>query len=660
MTEGGGSGVEQEAGQTPVGFTRRNFLAAAAVTGAGAIAAVAGVFRTAERMGVLKEKQDKPIPSTEKQVVSTEISGISERWSVSNKADIDGTKIDIKPSIRPVLSKEGQQLGQVLECMLEVNPGDQQASLDFIFKKDPQGNYYVITNGEQSWSSSVWKVGHNADQMVGMRSLEKSLGGKTVPFYDPGPGGERIPATEGRSYGWVGFRELDPSNAQSKENLVLGVIPGFDSLEGIRYRQEGDNVIVSVAKNLEGVSTQRLVTFKVFLGSVNRFPTGEQADLKYADLMLAFSKELSRQVDIPLMKDRVIGFSWPVYAKEVTQDDVRKEIAAGKGIFDTYIIDDGWETNSGSLTVNQGKFPDFSGLAKQMTDLGIKPGIWVSPFKVTDQDAKKLPREWFMKDGQGKPRRIPLPGIAGVFERSFMLDISNSDVRKYLNSKLVDIAQAGFAVFKADFLMVPFTGELQNKEKTSVEYYRQFFEEFRQSIRDQLGKEIEIIGCGAPLMESIGLFNGMRMTGDSAVPLETFVPLPNVVRRLTRTQLIGGAANTELYHDAVAVGDRRILPLNNSYGLIWDGVHIADKETPFSPDKREALNESRMAADRLGVGNLFVGDSLARIGEQGRQAWRDFIRTFKMGNVELKFGDIKSGIRKLPKISERYVTPKAS
>lgn len=580
-------------------------------------------------------------------------SNTPERWIAPHQAIInspDGRRsVDISPSFRPILSKEGQQLGQVLEETVEVNPGDQQASLDFVFKKDSLGHYYAITNGAQSWSSSVGKVGHNADQMVGMRPLEKSLGGKTVPFYDPGPGGQKIPGGEGRSYGWVDFRD-----GEFRENLFLGVIPGFDSLESIRYRQEGDNMVISVIKNLEGVSTNRSITFKVFLGSGDPRRTASSR-IQYADLALAFSRELSKSVDVPLMQDRAIGFSWPVYGKEVAQADVLREVTAGKGILDTYIIDAGCVA-SGSLEVNKAKFPDLDALIQQTKEAEIKPGIWVAPFMIAEADVKKLEKEgilrqeWLMRDQHGKPRRIPLPGITGLFERSFMLDISNPDVRKYLNGKLVGLAKAGFEVFKADFLMVPFTGQLQNKGKTSVEYYREFFEKFRQSVRDQLNKEIEIIGCGAPVMESIGLFDGMRMTGDSSVPLETFAPFPNIVKRLTRTQLIGGKVNTELYSDAVAAGGRKTLPLNGSYGLIWDGIHITDEDIPLNPDQKERKNKSLLALNRLGVNNLFVGDSLAKAGEEGKAKWRNFIGIFKKGNVDLVFGDSI-----LPKIKEKYL-----
>lgn len=568
-------------------------------------------------------------------------SGTPERWVVPNQATIDspaGPRVaGINPIFKDVLTKEGYKIGQVLEAEVMANPGDTQTSLAFRFQRDPQGDYQVLTNGAQSWSSSV-AAGKMNDKLVGTRSYQKSLGGETVPFYDLGPGKEQIPEGEGRSYGWVGFRALDPGTVQSRENLVLGVIPGFDSLEGIRFREEGDSIVVTVSKNLEGVSSQRPVRFKVFLGHARperqETPSGKTEIVnQYADLMVAFSKELSKLVNIPLMKDRVIGFSWPVYAKEVTQADVEAEIAAGKGILDTYTIDAGWETDGGSLTVDLGKFPDLPGLVKQMKDLGIKPGIWVSPFMIKGKEASKLPPEWFMKDEYGRRRRIPLPGVAGLFERSFMLDISNPDVRKYLNGRLVDLAKMGFEVFKADFLMVPFTGQLQNKDKTSVEYYREFFEEFRQTVREQLGNEIEIIGCGAPLMESIGLFNGMRMTPDSTVPLETYLPFPRVLKRvlkpLIRTQLISGKTNTDLYHDTTAVGARRGLPFGETYGLIFDGIHMADKGVPLNQGERDSLNESIKRLAALGIGNLFVGDSMARVGEQGREKWRTFLTQFK-------------------------------
>lgn len=541
-----------------------------------------------------------------------------ERWSSPNRVVInsdDGKlrSVEINPTLRPVLTEKGQKIGQVLEVTLATKPGDEKASLDFVFKKDPQGNYQVLTAGWQSWSSSVVVGSSMADRMIGMQPFDKSLGGETVPFFEPGPGGEKIPATEGRSYGWLSFRDLNGG-----ENIALGVIPDFVFLEGIRFRQEGDSVIVSVEKNLEGISSERDVTFKVFLGQGNPHPTtGTSGKIRYADLMVAFSKELAKlTVRVPLMEGRVIGFSWPAYGVEVTQDSVQQEIAAGKGKVDTYIIDDGWETVSGSLRVNESKFPDLPGLAKEMKEAGIKPGIWVAPFKTEEKPGGNIPDEWFMKDKQGQPMELVVPPIWEL-KGSYQLDVSVPEFRAYLTDKFLELAQMGFEVFKIDFLAVPFTGKLQNTDRTSVEYYRQTFEEIRQRIREGLDKEVELIGCGAPMMESIGLFNGMRMTPDSALSNSGQGPIEY-------------QANTVMYEDAVAVAARRMLLFKGVLGLIFDGIHIINDIVPMDSVRRDRLNESVIALNALGIGgNFFVGDSLAKVGEAGRKTWATFLEQFK-------------------------------
>lgn len=572
-----------------------------------------------------------------------QVSRTPERWVVPNQAIINSPEgprsVGMNPVFKDVLSKEGQRLGQVMEVTLEASPGDTQASLDFKFQKTPEGDYQVLTSGGQSWSSSVI-VGQYTDKLVGMRPYEKSLGGKTAPFFEPGPGNEQISQQEGRSYGWVCFRD-----AKGGEDVALGVVPDLVSLEDIRYRQEGDSIVVRVAKNLEGVSSKRPITFKVFLGQGN--PRQESAGkVKYADLMLAFSKELSRlSGNVPLMKGRVIGFSWAAYGPKITQEAIQAEVEAGKDVFDTYVIDDGWETSSGSLIVDTKKFSDLAGLAQYMKQqLGIKPGIWACPFRVTEEGAKHLPQEWFMKDKDGKPLGVKLPMPISLLEtyvaKTRALDISIPEVRTYLADQFLELARKGFEVFKVDYLYVPFTGKLQNQDKTSVEYYRQTLEGIRQRIREELGREIELIGCGAPMMESIGLFNGIRMTADSALAnLEGMPVIGGLVSLLKRIPLITefyAKANTGMYVDTVAVAARRTLLFSGPHALILDGIHMADPEVPLDPNRRDVLNKSILALNRLGIGNLFVGDSLVRAGEEGKKIWREYINNFKNINISPK------------------------
>lgn len=81
-----------------------------------------------------------------------------------------------------------------------------------------------------------------------------------------------------------------------------------------------------------------------------------------------------------------------------------------------------------------------------------------------------------------------------------------------------------------------------------------------------------------------------------------FIPIisqvPKVSRWLGRTINSLGSINTGLYQDAVAVASRRTLLLRGVYGLIFDGVHMADQDIPLDEVKRGRLNQSMMAFHR--------------------------------------------------------------
>lgn len=536
------------------------------------------------------------------------------RWSLPDRTTI----------LRPVFNKEGALLGDVLEVAIDANPGDKRVSLDFTFKKNPQDNYQVLTGGWQSWSSSVLVGGLAQDKLVGMRPFAKALGGQTSPFIEPGLGKERISPNEGRSYGWICFRD-----AVSGENLALGVIPSLDTTGTIRFKQEGDRVIVIVEKSLDKVSASMDTKFGIFIGRVN---PKAGTNSRYVDLVTAFSRELGRGVEIPLMNNRVIGFSWPAYGPGIDQEKIEREVEAGQGIIDTYIIDDGWEDIRGSLTINKKKFPNLAGLALEMRRLGIKPGLWVAPFILNQEAANLFPKEWFMKDSNGNPLKMPIP-LGQSTDKPIALDISLPEVRKYIVDKFKEFARLGFDVFKADFLSAPFMGPLQNTDKTVVEYYRQIFQEIREGIRADSNKEIEVIGCGAPIIESIGLFEGFRFTGDSSLQELRSIPrYGNLIAWALKAAPISRRVvdfNTKLYRDAAAVAARRSLLFRYAHGLVIDGVHLNDQGILMDAQRKQRINAMLIVLKRLGANNLFVGDSLARIGARGRETWKSFVEQFR-------------------------------
>ncbi len=535
---------------------------------------------------------------------------------------------------------------KIIELTTYTRPDDTFAQIEFTLPMEPEAPYQVSTGGWQSWSTSTFSKGLFAlDNTVGPRRLHDALGLKTLPYIEPLSNTEDLHINEGRSYGIVNFR-----NMRSGENTFLGVIPSLETVEDIRYRVDGQQIIISVRKHLDKVEQEKERMFRIYLGQGNpRGSKGESLDDvnvhpgSYVDLLLAFNRELSGlPKNIPLMQNRIIGFSWAAFGPGVTQEKVTGELNAGKGVIDTYIMDDGAFAPGSFMEIDRKKFPDVEQLTAQAKESGISPGIWINPFIVRSQDLHAVPPEYLMKDEGGNPMQLPTSILSSTghplrpTQKPFGIDISRQEARQLIVDKVVRLAEQGFDVFKADFLSGPLLGHLQNKDKTPVEYYRLAFEEIRAGVRQKIGKEIEIIGCGAPMMESIGLFNAMRFTSDTALPnmeeLPTYGEIISLANKLGIVdRFFSKSKNTEAYKIAASTAARRALLFRGVHGLILDGVHIADPKIVADTKIRGAINQVFLTLHTLGIDNITIGDSLVRLGTDGIYQLQEYITQFKEG-----------------------------
>lgn len=559
---------------------------------------------------------------------------IAKKWSVPEtfivrqNSELSSEEYFLHQKIEDIKPESEKGTGQIVELRFTTRPGDRQVSAAFTLDINPE-DYDVITAGPHMWSQSISvKISSLLDKfsplptnpVIGRRPYEESLEDARYGYYEPDTQDKKTPVKEGRSYGFVAFR-----HKQTGENLMLGTIPQLDTFEKIFFGVQDGKFIVSVQKDFEGITTPRESKFKIFLGSVY----SQQGKGNYANLLEAYAQELTKiKGDTPLLENSAIGFSWPAYGSRINQETIGEEIEAGKGIIDTYIIDAGWATKQDGYKVDTQKFPDLLGLARKMREAGIKPGIWVAPFAL--YKPKKAPESLTtLKTEDGKPARNQFPikenYLFGLLNRlnPSSVDISIPEVRNYISQQFVELAKMGFEVFKLDFLSQAFAAKMERQDKTSIEYYRQTFQEIREKVRQQLGKEITLIGCGGPWIESIGLFNGSRMTPDSAYPLKG-TPGAGILRITRSDQRI----NAHLYRDAAAVAARRAIPFGRVFGMIFDGIHI-DPNVPLGGKRKENFNRSILALRKLGISNMFVGDSLRNLSDDVRKQWEEFVQSFK-------------------------------
>jgi alpha-galactosidase len=167
-------------------------------------------------------------------------------------------------------------------------------------------------------------------------------------------------------------------------------------------------------------------------------------------------------------------------------------------------VDDGWETCVGDWTTLSERFTSTRDLAGRIQEHGRRAGIWLAPFIAgTDSALAREHPDW-------------LVGDAGYnWDQSLRgLDLTHPDVRDHLTEVFTGLREQGFDYFKLDFL---YGGALPGQRRggqSPVEAYRSGL----ALVRDAVGPEAHIVGCGAPILPSIGLVDAMRVSADTYNP----------------------------------------------------------------------------------------------------------------------------------------------
>ncbi len=193
--------------------------------------------------------------------------------------------------------------------------------------------------------------------------------------------------------------------------------------------------------------------------------------------------------------------SWYQYFDRVTEADVLENLAAigdRQLPVDVVQVDDGWQAEVGDWLELSGRFRSLPDLVARIRDGGRRAGIWVAPFLVgaRSRTAREHP-DW-------------LAGCAGYNwdQETYGLDLTHPGVRDYLRASFASLVEAGFDYFKVDFL---YAGALA-QHIGGLAAYRDGV----ALIRETIGPDAYLVGCGAPILPSVGLFDAMRVAADVA------------------------------------------------------------------------------------------------------------------------------------------------
>jgi alpha-galactosidase len=450
-------------------------------------------------------------------------------------------------------------------------------------------NYKVFQHGYQSWSFSTTYSALEKDISPKLEFLRYSQ--ENIYANHSGKVGDFISE---------GFTCLYSSTSDS--GIVVGVSKLADPGVRIQTVLSSDGEIEEITaildyhsspdlKTNEKISMPELVILS-FRGSP------EKALQDYYEI-------LASSITIPeLGKKTPTGWcSWYYYFANISEKIILnnlRDCKAKKLPIQFFQIDDGYQRTIGDWLTPNEEFPaGMKIIADEIRREGYQPGIWIAPFLVRKESEffQKYP-EAVLKDEKGNPVPALWNPIWGT-DFTYCLDLTHPKSIEFLTQVFKTVHKEwGYSYLKLDFLyagLLP--GQVYDPSITPQIRYQNAL----KLIRKIVGKDTFLLGCGAPILPSIGYFQGMRVSCDVAPFWK-----PEISRRLVQDK---NALCTEkaLINDITRSSMHRIFWFNDP-----DCLLVRRKKNSMNY-KQTVFMASVMA---VSGGMLLVSDDMTKLEEE--------------------------------------------
>jgi len=174
--------------------------------------------------------------------------------------------------------------------------------------------------------------------------------------------------------------------------------------------------------------------------------------------------------------------------------------------FDVFQIDDGWQDESGYWEASKNFPSGMAVFADKIKSTGRTAGIWLSPFIVTSN--LKIPHEhpaWILRDENGD---FVTTGMNWT-GTTYALDITHPEVLDWIDKLIRKVVSWGYKYLKLDFLYAGAAPGKRYKDVPREVAYRNAMQVMREAAGDAY-----ILACGAPIIPSLGLCDGIRIGPD--------------------------------------------------------------------------------------------------------------------------------------------------
>lgn len=341
----------------------------------------------------------------------------------------------------------------------------------------------IHAEGWQSWTpTTVYRVGD--EQWLPVRP--------EVWTWGYGGSRPRAPRRSG-SFQGDGLLVVDPGTGE--EVVAVGARAADQSIPVIRCERIGDGRLVVTADNA------------VTIIGVDASGGIDAATRAFADAYAAASGVTG------VRAAPTIWCSWYDYFSGIAEADVDENLRAiteRELPVDVIQLDDGYERELGDWLKLSSRFTSLSSMVERIRKQGRRAGIWLAPFLVGVRSAIAAEHpDWIVRGESGEP----VFAIHNWGQEPYVLDVTHPGVRDYLTTVLRSFVDVGFDFFKLDFLYAgALDGRRLDASLTATQAYRQGMEHIRSAV----GEDAHLLGCGAPLLPSVGLVDAMRISADTS------------------------------------------------------------------------------------------------------------------------------------------------
>ena len=224
---------------------------------------------------------------------------------------------------------------------------------------------------------------------------------------------------------------------------------------------------------------------------------------RYADLLVERLGQRDRRAGN-------VWCSWYSYFGNITETRIREAVEGMRGLaFDIVQVDDGWQPSVGDWHAG----PDFpsgmAALAEHIRDGGFRPGLWLAPFIASAKSRLFHDRRHlFLHDGEGAPVAVGHNWGAPFYA----LDTTLPETVDHIVEVFSRVKAWGYDYVKLDFMYAAAIAAPRSRDVPRELAFR----EAVSVIRSIVGEDTYLLGCGVPVIPSIGLFDGVRVGPDTA------------------------------------------------------------------------------------------------------------------------------------------------